>query len=194
MISYRFMAVAIALLFASYATLHWLFSVRQLMPSPNIPSFHRVGTSDDPRDNHEDAYQSDGDDVRDGLRRVVQNTASNLIKSPCNGYLRDEYIAAATKYARAWLSISSCKTTCNRSKESAQLELAQKAFNTPFDKTVRDLMRKVHDTDTIREGDFGSDVIVMVARMASDPVINPTADPAARRSMKEMRTPLTCRS
>src|SRR5215475_11025106 len=135
MMSYRFIAVTVALMFASYATLHWLFTVRQLMPSPNIPSFHRIGTSDDPRYNQQDAHESEGDDVRDGLRRVVQNTANNLLKSPCNDYLRDEYIAAATKYARAWLSISSCLTTCNRSKERAQLELAQKAFNTPFDQT-----------------------------------------------------------
>lgn len=194
MISYRFIAVTVALVFASYATLHWLLAVRPLMPNPNIPSFHRVGTSDDPRYNQQDAYESEGDDVRDSLRRVVQNTAGNLLRSPCNGYLRDEYIAAATNYARAWLSISSCQTTCNRSKERAQLELAQKAFNTPFDKTVRDLMRQVHDTDTIREGDFAPDVVEMVARMSGDYLISRTADPAVRKNLKEFRTPLACRS
>ena len=48
------------------------------------------------------------------------------------------------------------------------MELAIKAFSTPFDKTVRELMRQVHNTDTIREGDFGRDVVVKVAGMASD--------------------------
>ncbi len=192
MVSYRFAALAVALLFLSFASLQWLFTVRQVMPNAKIPSFHRVGTSDDPRYNQEDAFESDRDEVRDGLRRVVLNTGNNLLASPCNGYLRDQYIAAATKYARAWLSISPCLQRCD-SKALAKLELAQKAFGTPFDKTVFELMRRIHDTDTIREGDFGQDVVVTVARMSGDAVINPSADPAFRRSAKEFRTPLTCR-
>jgi hypothetical protein len=73
------------------------------------------------------------------------------------------------------------------------MELARKAFNTPMDQTVRDLMRRVHDTDTIREGDFGQDVVVKVAQMSGDHVINPKADPAVRKSLKEFRSPLSCR-
>jgi hypothetical protein len=192
MISYRSIAITIAVLFVSYAAVQELFRVRQVMPNPNLPTFHRVGTSDDPRYNKEDAYESDRDGVRDGLRRDVENTANNLLASPCNAYLRDQYIAAATKYARAWLSIAPCLEKCG-SKERAQMELAIKAFNTPFDKTVRDLMRQVHNTDTIREGDFGQDVVVKVAGMASDWVLNPKADPAARKTMKENREQLSCR-
>jgi hypothetical protein len=169
-----------------------LFRVRQLMPNPNLPTFHRVGTSDDPRDNKEDAYESDHDVVRDRLRQAVQSTADNLLASPCNAYLRDQYIAAATNYARAWLSIAPCLQKCG-SKERAQMELAIKAFNTPFDKTVRELMRQVHNTDTIREGDFGRDVVVKVAGMASDWALDPMADPAARKTMKENRQQLSCR-
>lgn len=192
MISLRFTAVAVTLLFLSFAAVQWLFSVRQVMPNAKIPTFHRVGTSDDPRYNQEDAFASDTDEVRDGLRRVLQNTGNNLLANPCNGYLRDQYIAAATKYARAWLSISPCLQRCN-SKELARLELAQKAFGTPFDKTVRELMRRIHDTDTIRPDDFGKDVVVTVAQMAGDAVINPLADPGARQSVREFRSPLTCR-
>jgi hypothetical protein len=191
-ISYRFTAVAVALLFLSFATLQWLFSVRQVMPNPKIPTFHRIGTSDDPRYNQEDTSESDRDEVRDSLRRVLLNTGNNLLANPCNDYLRDQYIAAATKYARAWLSISPCLQRCN-SNELAKLELAQKAFGTPFDKSVREVMRNIHDTDTIRQGDFGKDVVVTVANMAGDATINPLADPDVRKSVKEFRSPLTCR-
>jgi hypothetical protein len=191
-ISYRFTVLAVALLFLSFATMQWLFTVRQVMPNAKLPTFHRIGTSDDPRYNQEDAFESDSDEVRDGLRRVLLNTGNNLLASPCNGYLRDQYIAAATKYAHAWLSIAPCEQRCD-SKGWARLELAQKAFGTPFDKTVRDLMRRIHETDTIREGDFRQEVVVTVARMASDAVINPSADPAARQTFKEFRRPLTCR-
>jgi hypothetical protein len=187
------MAVAIALLLSCYATMQWLFSVRQVMPNPNLPSFHRVGTSDDPRFNLEDAHESDSDEVRDGLRHAVLNTGNDLLGNPCNAYLRDQYIVAATKYARAWLSISPCLDRCS-SKELAQMELARKAFNTPLDQTARDLMRRVHDTDTIRDGDFGQDVVVKVAQMSGDWAISPKADPAVRQSVKESRTPLSCRS
>ena len=192
MIGYRSVAIIIAVLFIAFAAVQELFRVRQLMPNPNLPTFHRVGTSDDPRDNKEDAYESDHDVVRDRLRQGVQSTADNLLASPCNAYLRDQYIAAATNYARAWLSIAPCLQKCG-AKERAQMELAIKAFNTPFDKTVRDLMRQVHNTDTIREGDFGQDVVVKVAGMASDWGLDPMADPAARKSMKENRQQLSCR-
>jgi hypothetical protein len=84
-ISYRFIAFAIALLLSSYATLQWLFTVRQVMPNPNIPTFHRIGTSDDPRYNKEDANESDSDEVRDGLRRAVLNTGNQQPNTHAHG-------------------------------------------------------------------------------------------------------------
>jgi hypothetical protein len=191
--TYRFTAVASALFFLSYAILHWMFGVGQSMPSARMPSFHQVATSDDPRENREDPTNSDSDEVRDGLRRGVQSTANNLISDPCNGTLRDQYIVAATKYAHAWLSIAPCYRNCS-SQDWTKLELAQKAFNTPFDKTVRDLMRRVHNTGTIREGDFAPGVAGMVARMSGDPLINPDAELAVREITMKGRSRLACRS
>jgi hypothetical protein len=75
----------------------------------------------------------------------------------------------------------------------ATLARVHKAFNTPFDQTVRGLMREVHQTNTIREGDFAQDVIAVVAGMAGDAVLNPKADPPIRQREKENRAQLTCR-
>ena len=193
-VSYRFIAIAVAMLFASYATVQWLLTPRQLMPDARVPSFHRIGTSDDPLQNQVDPNKSDGDEVRDSLRRAVLATAKDLRKSPCNDYLRDQYIAAATKYVRARLSIAPCAATkCTSNKDWAQVELAGKAFNTPFDDTVREAMVSVHETDTIREGDFAPGVVLLVAMMARDRLISPVADPAVRKLERESRAPLSCR-
>jgi len=191
--SYRFLAIAVAMLFVSYATVQWLTTPRQLMPDARVPSFHRIGTSDDPRQNQPN--DSDGDEVRDGLRRDVLAAADDLRESPCNDYMRDRYIAAATKYARAWLSIAPCFPHCNpaRKVEDAQLDRAKKAFDTPFDDRVSEAMARAHQTDTIREGDFAPDVVRWVAMRSRDILINPVANPAARESERERREPLSCR-
>jgi hypothetical protein len=193
MASYRFMAIAFVLMFASYATVQWLTTPRQLMPDPRVPSFHRIGTSDDPRQNQPN--DSDGDEVRDGLRRAVLATADDLRESPCNDYMRDRYIAAATKYARAWLSIAPCFPHCNPNKkvEEAQLDRAKKAFDTPFDDRVNEAMYRAHRTDTIREGDFAPDVVLWVAMRSHDRLINPMATTETRKSERELREPLSCR-
>ena len=191
MVSYRFIAIAVAVLFVSYATVQWLLTPRQVMPDARIPSFHRIGTSDDPRQNQPN--DSDGDEVRDSLRRGVLTTADDLRESPCNDYMRDRYIAAATKYARAWLSIAPCFPHCTSNKESAQLDLAAKAFKTPLDDRVTEAMVSAHETDTIRAGDFAPDVEQWVAQRSRDILINPVANPVARKSEREHRAPLTCR-
>jgi hypothetical protein len=190
-VSYRFISIAIALMLVSYVSVRML-SVGQLMPSAKIPSFHRVGSSDDPRQNQ--AIDSDSDEVRDSLRRDVLTTAEDLRQSPCNDYMRDRYIAAATKYARAWLSIAPCFPRCggNRTEED-QLNRAARAFKTPFDDRVTEAMAAAHKTDTIREGDFTPDVVLWVAMRSRDIAMNPAADPAARKGVRESRAPLTCR-
>jgi hypothetical protein len=180
-------------MFASYATVQWLVTPRQLMPDARVPSFHRIGTSDDPRENH-DPNGSDGDEVRDSLRRGVLATANDLRESPCNDYMRNRYIAAATKYARAWLSIAPCFGHCTSNKESAQLDLAAKAFKTPLDDRVTEAMVRVHQTDTIREGDFAPDVELWVAERSRDILVNPVANPVARKSEREHRARLSCRA
>lgn len=194
--SYRFMATVVAAMFLSYAGVQWYLAQRPPVlvspssPNPRIPTFRQV----DPDEYKRTVFQGDNDDVREGLRRAVYDTAKSLIRTPCDDELRNQYIAAATKYARAQLSIAPClaRQTCNERNE-AQLDLLQKAFKTRFDETVRDLMYDVHRTGTILDGDFGEDVVVVVATMTKDIAINPIADPAIRREWMENRRELSCR-
>jgi hypothetical protein len=191
-VSHRLISIAVAVVFVFYVAAQ-LLTTRQLMPSTKIPSFHRIGTSEDPRENQPN--DSDGDVVRDGLRREVLAAADDLRENPCNDYMRDRYIAATTRYARAWLSIATCFPHCNpnEGKEGDQLERAAKAFKTPFDDRVISAMARVHQTDTIRQGDFKPDVVLWVAMRSRDIAINPAATPANRASARASREPLTCR-
>jgi hypothetical protein len=50
----------------------------------------------------------------------------------------------------------------------------------------------VHRTGTIREGDFGKDVVGYVAILAKDLAINPDTPPAARRDWLEFRGAGSC--
>lgn len=201
--TYRFAVIAIAALCLSYASVQWLLDVRKqkpsaeaalmpggaipLKPSATVPSFRQV----DPAEQQRTAFQGDDDEARNGLRRAVYDTASNLKKDPCNDGLKKQYIAAATKYARAQLGVAPClaRGTCNSDAEFAPLE---KAFGTRFDDTLRDVMREVHGRGTIRDGDFDKDVVRQVAIMAKDIAINPDAPPAARRDWLEARGERSC--
>lgn len=188
--TYRFAAVAIAALFFSYASMQWLLGVRQVMPGARIPTFHQI----DPVEYEKSKFKGDSDAVRDGLRREVYDTGKEFMKNQCNAYYKDLYVAAATKYARAHLSIAPCLQgfTCNSKKEYAQLELVDKAFKTPFDDTVIDMMREVHGSGAIREGDFGQDVVVWVAMTTKDIAINPISPPAVRSEWIENRRQPVC--
>ena len=59
---------------------------------------------------------------------------------------------------------------------------------------VREAMRKVHETDIFVQGDFPSDVVVRVAEMAGDGVINPYASSKGKEISREFRTPASCRA
>lgn len=203
--SYRFAAVAIAALILSYWSVQWLVGVRQeapstnaalmpsgavpLKPSAKVPVFRQV----DPAEYNSDPLKGDNDEVRDGLRRAVHDTAKDLIKTPCNDDLKKQYIAAATNYASAQLSIAPCmaRNTCNE-KTEAQLDLLAKTFKTRFDDTIRDRMYEVHRTGTIREGDFGKDVVGYVAILARDLAINPLTPADTRREWLESRGAGSC--
>lgn len=203
--TFRFAVIAIAALCLSYTSVQWLLDVGKekpsakaelmpsgavpLQPSAKIPVFRQV----DPVEAQRNRFKGDDDEVRDRLRWAVHDTAKNLIKSPCNDGLKSQYIAAATNYARAKLSIAPCmaKNTCNE-KTEAQLDLLRKTFKTGLDETVRELMYDVHRSGTIREGDFGKDVVYYVAILAKDLSINPDAPPAARRDWLEARGERSC--
>jgi hypothetical protein len=74
------------------------------------------------------------------------------------------------------------------------LDRAQKAFGSALDDRVREAMKSVHATDIFVAADFPRDVVVMVADMASDGVINPYASPGTKEISREFRTPANCKA
>lgn len=73
-----------------------------LKPSAELPSFHAI--EDDPSQ----AFDANSDTVHDALRDAVLAAAENLKRDLCNPTLKTRYIEAASKYARAWLTIAPC--------------------------------------------------------------------------------------
>jgi hypothetical protein len=189
----RFVVMALVLFALSYAVTQ-MFVVRPLKPDPRLPTFHRVDP-DSPRTQVEESHASDMDSVRDGLRWAVLDSAESLRADPCNEGLKTRYVSAATNYARAWLSVVPClKTRTCGSADDARLGRAQEAFGSPLDHRVREAMRRAHETDAIHDGDFSEDVVRHVALLAADPLINPSADPKIKQSIREMRASSSCRA
>jgi hypothetical protein len=189
----RFIAVAIALCVLSYASVQSLIVVRPLKPDSRIPSFHRIDP-DSPRTKVEASHASDMDPVRDGLRHAVLDSAESLSDAPCNDAIKARYVKAVTDYARAWLSVAPCLVTRCSQADGPSIERAIEAFSSPLDHRVREAMEKAHETDALREDDFPKDVVRHVAGLASDPLINPLAEPSIKQTYRQMRTPLSCRT
>jgi hypothetical protein len=190
-------ALACAALIAG-AGLLWFFSnpvvmtarVQPFTPRADAPTFQRVSQEDMKR-----SFDGDGDAVRDGLRNAVLAAANNLKNDPCNPTLKARYIEAATQYARAWLSIDPCMAThtCG-SADRPRLDRAQKAFGTALDHRVREVMQSLHNTDIFVAGDFPKDVVVLVADMAGDSIIDPYASPEGKEFSRKFRIPANCRA
>jgi hypothetical protein len=189
----RFFAIAIALCGFSYAAVNWLTAVHPLKPDSRIPSFHRIDP-DSPRTKVEASHASDMDPVRDRLRHAVLDSAESLSEAPCNDAIKARYVKAVTDYSRAWLSVVPCLLTRCSQADGPAIERAIEAFGSPLDHRVREAMEKAHETDALREDDFPKDVVRHVAGLASDPLINPLADPSIRQTYRKMRTPLSCRT
>ncbi len=190
----RFLGIAFAVFIAAWLGHRWLFAVQPLKPDARIPTFHRVDPND-PREQFRNSYATDDDNVRNALRQAVYDAASDLADEPCNDALKARYVEAATKYARAWLSIAPCvdNHTCG-DRDGVRLDRAQQAFGTPLDARVRDKMVKAHETGAVRPGDFPKDAVSLVAEFARDPVINPFAAPQFKKMAEEMRSAPSCRA
>jgi len=192
--SVRFAGLVIGAFIVTFAAALWLVMPRPLKPDARLPTWHRVDV-ESPRVKMMDSYATDSDAVRDKLRHAVLEAADDLLREPCNDVMKAHYIEAATNYARARLSIASCVGTgrCGSSDEPL-LDRAQKAFGAPLDRRVREAMEKAHDTGAILEGDFPKDTVILVAQMARDPVIHPSAEPSFKQATRETRSERSCRA
>src|ERR1700731_2877552 len=126
--TFRFVGTALAMLIVVILAARWL-APRPLKPDPRLPTFHQVDVKDPRFQLEATSFASDNDRVRDALRQAVLDEASALQGAPCDKALKASYIAAAAKYARAWISVAPCvgTRTCRQS-DNARLDLAQKAF------------------------------------------------------------------
>jgi hypothetical protein len=192
--SIRFAALVAVAFAISFAAALWLVIPQAPMLASILPSRHRVA-AEVARPPAPRADAADSEDARDTLRNAVLEAAKDLQQEPCNDAVKTRYIAAATKYARAWLSIMPCFGTyrCGAGDE-ARLERAQQTFDTPLDHQAREAMEDAHETGALKEGDFPSDVVFLVATFASDPVISPRADPKIKKAALEMRSDRGCRA
>jgi hypothetical protein len=189
----RLAGFAFAALVATYLGVQWLMGPR---PSPReVPAFHPIDVNS-ARYKYESSYASENDAVRDGFRRTVLDAANELDRDACNQDLKARYIDAASRYARAWLSLAPCLATdraCTASDES-KLDRAQQAFSSPLDHRVREAMRRAHQGGSFQEGDFPREVVTLVAEMAADPTINPRATPQMKEIARDLRNEASCRA
>jgi hypothetical protein len=131
----RFVGIAVGLLMV-FLGIQWLLAppplqpdaLLPLQPDAALPTFQRVDVNSPRHQMETTSYASDNDPVRDGLRRAALQAANQLIGDPCDEAAKARYIEAATKYARAWLSIAPCvqTETCGPS-DGPRLDRARKA-------------------------------------------------------------------
>jgi hypothetical protein len=192
--SIRFAGLVVVAFALSFAGVFWLVVPHSLNPAALLPSWHVVD-ADTRHPREQGSNAADSEQARDKLRNAVIEAADDLRREPCNDAMKARYIAAATKYARAWLSIAPCVGTqsCGSS-DGPRLDRAQQAFGTPLDRQAREAMQKAHETGALKEGDFASDAVIMVATFARDPGINPHADPKIKKLTLEMRSERGCRA
>lgn len=188
----RFYITAVGVFFAVFFGGKWALTIHPLQPDARLPVFHHV----DPNSAEYKLQQSstsDNDATRDHLRNEVIDYAKALKDDPCNQVLRANYIKAAVSYARAWISIVPCMAdqTCRQS-DWPRTERAAKAFGTPLDARVREAMTAVHMRARFTVADFPPDTVTVLSMMASDPLINPQADPRSSRVALESSTAPDC--
>jgi hypothetical protein len=192
--SIRFAGLVVVAFAISFAAALWLVIPQTPMLASILPSQPRVEAQVQPLPvPHADA--ADSEDARDALRNAVLEAAKDLQHEPCNDIMKARYVEAATRYARAWLSIVPCFGTrrCGAADE-ARLDRVQRIFGTPLDHQAREAMEEAHETGALKEGDFPSDVALLVATFARDPGINPHADPKIKKATLEMRSDRGCRA
>jgi multidrug efflux pump subunit AcrA (membrane-fusion protein) len=190
----RFIGI-LAVLAAVFLGARWQLAPRALKPDTRLPTFHQVDVQDPRFKLETTSFASDNDAVRDALRQAVLDAAVALKDAPCDQAVKARYIAAATKYARAWISIVPCiGTRICRQSDNARIELAQKAFGSPFDRRVREAMQRAHATGAIVKGDFPDDAARLVATLAGDGMINPDVPPKFKEVAEALGNgPLVCR-
>ena len=100
--------------------------------------------------------QSDGNVVRDNLRRELLQASTGYELSPCDDTIRANLIEALTNYARAWYELTNCRPGGSDCPDSGddRSNAAAAAFKTPADIRVHDALRKALEQGGISREDF----------------------------------------
>jgi hypothetical protein len=151
-----------------------------LKPDARLPTFHRVDPNEPPK-----AREPEGgkDPARDALAASLIQAANRLNDAPCDEARKARYIAAAVKYAQAWLELMPCfeKNNCSY-EDNLHNEKITKTIGKPWRHDVMEIAEKVHLVVAFRESDFPKKVQRFMANIGSDPSINPDADPRFKDS------------
>ena len=188
----RFLGLVACMVLAAFFGMRWLVAAPAVTPDAPLP-LQRADPNEQRPNSDQSSFTSDDDSRRDVLRQAVLETAKLFGDNPGDAAMKARYAAAATDYARAWLSIAPCvgTMTCCPS-DGPRLDRAKKAFGTPRDRRVRDAMRKAHATGGLSSADFPGDAVALVAEMAGDPAINAVAITKAKQMAASSMNPARC--
>jgi hypothetical protein len=175
MLDFRLVTLVVALFAVGFFGVRWLAAgapvplptVTDLKPDARLPTFHAY----DPRTDRKGwveskTSQGDNDPDRDKLRQAVIAAATAYRLSPCNEALRQEFLAAAGAYARAFQLSMGCERSHWCVIDDARREQAVQAFGSPYDKRVKEAIAAVHGMGTIVRTDYVDGYGSIVAMLA----------------------------
>lgn len=193
MLDFRLITLVVALFAVGFFGVRWLAAgapvplpiVTDLKPDARLPTFRPY----DPRTDRKGwveskTSQGDNDPDRDKLRQAVIAAATAYRLSPCNEALRQEFLAAAGAYARAFQLALGCQRSHWCVIDDARREQAVQAFGSPYDKRVKEAIAAVHGMGTIVRTDYADgygSIVAMMAGRGFDIPDQPTPCTAAGR-------------
>ncbi len=127
-----------------------------LEPDPRIETFDQMRANFDSRKSQIErtSFESDGDPVRDGLRRPLLEAAKQLANSPCNNGLKRRYLEAASAYVKAFQAASGCTSGRDCNVSGGRFAQARAAFGSPLDKRLSEAMADAEHAAFVTANDF----------------------------------------
>jgi hypothetical protein len=153
----RFIALTLALFAGAFFGVRWLAAgapvplptVVPLQADARLPTFVEKSRQDIGEANERDwlasqTVQGDDDAERNKLRAAVIEAATAFTVSPCNDPLKQQYLAAAAAYARAFVTLGGCPNYPSCVPDHALMERANQIFRSPADARAKRAIDAVH--------------------------------------------------